>query len=385
MKPIQRNNSGTIHAAHHHVLVHISKPEKISSFYQTVLALFISIGFIFSCSGQSTPQQSLLVLSKTNHTLSIVDPSTLKVIATMPVGTDPHEVIASTDGKTAYVSIYGGGSLHEINILDLVGQKPISNLDTRPLMGPHGLYFTGGKVWFSAEGTKTVGRYDPATGKMDWCMGTGQDRTHMIWVSNDQKTIYTTNVSSATVSILQYTQLPPPRPPSGAAMPGPPPPGAQGNPGPPARSDWTQTIIPVAKGSEGFDVSPNGKELWTAGAGDGNVSIINLATKKVEATLDAKVNSANRLKFSPDGKYVLVSCLGQGDLIILDGVSRKEIKRVPIGHGAAGIEMDPGGTRAFVACTPDNYVAVVDLKSLTVTGHIDAGGGPDGMAWAVRR
>jgi len=30
----------------------------------------------------------------------------------------------------------------------------------------------------------------------------------------------------------------------------------------------------------------------------------------------------------------------------------------------------------------DNYIAVVDLKTLTVTGRIATGNGPDGMAWA---
>jgi YVTN family beta-propeller protein len=91
------------------------------------------------------------------------------------------------------------------------------------------------------------------------------------------------------------------------------------------------------------------------------------------------------LKFTPDGKHVLVSILFGPDLVVLDAATRKEIKRVPIGHGAAGILMDPAGTRAFIACTPDNYVAVVDLASLDVTGHIDAGGEPDGLAWSVRR
>ena len=45
----------------------------------------------------------------------------------------------------------------------------------------------------------------------------------------------------------------------------------------------------------------------------------------------------------------------------------------------------PDGSRAFVACTPDNYVAVIDLKTMEMVGKLDAGGGPDGMAWAVRR
>jgi YVTN family beta-propeller protein len=46
--------------------------------------------------------------------------------------------------------------------------------------------------------------------------------------------------------------------------------------------------------------------------------------------------------------------------------------------------MDPEGNRAFVACSNDNEIVVVDLKSLTVTGHLDVGGVPDGMAWAAR-
>jgi YVTN family beta-propeller protein len=149
--------------------------------------------------------------------------------------------------------------------------------------------------------------------------------------------------------------------------------------------DWNETVIPVGKGDEGFDVSPDGRELWTANAQDGTLSIIDTGSKKVTNTLDAKVLGANRLKFSPDGKLVLISSLRDGDLVIYDAASRKEVTRVNIGHGGAGILMDPEGDRAFVACSPDNYVAIVDLKTLQVTGHLDVGGEPDGLAWAVRR
>jgi YVTN family beta-propeller protein len=81
---------------------------------------------------------------------------------------------------------------------------------------------------------------------------------------------------------------------------------------------------------------------------------------------------------------VLVSTLGSPDLVILDVASDKVMKRLPIGHGAAGIVMQPDGSRAFVACSPDDDVAVIDLHTMTVAGHIQAGGNPDGMAWAVR-
>ena len=38
------------------------------------------------CPAQPTPQRSLLALSKRNHTLAIVDPATLQVIARTPGG-----------------------------------------------------------------------------------------------------------------------------------------------------------------------------------------------------------------------------------------------------------------------------------------------------------
>jgi YVTN family beta-propeller protein len=358
-------------AAHHQIFKTIKNAVKSSlirllavNFLWIILAVLVT-----GCAAQSTPPRSLLALSKADHILAIIDPATLKVIARVPVGSDPHEVIASADGKTAYVSIYGGGSLHELNVIDLMAQKPLPTIDTRPLIGPHGLTFVGGKVWFSAEGAKSVGRYDPATGKLDWSMGTGQDRTHMIYVTSDSKKVYTTNVSAGTVSILVDSLLRPAPSPNGFT--------------PPPHQDWVQTVIPVSKGSEGFDVSPDGRELWTAAADDGTISIIDIAAKKVSAKIDAKVFGANRLKFTPDGKRVLITSLRTGDLFIYDAASRRELKRLSTGHGAAGILVDDDGSRAFIGCTGDNYVAVVDLKTLTVTGHIDIRGA-DGLAWAVR-
>src|ERR1700753_261294 len=157
------------------------------------------------CAAQQVPQKTLLALSKADHTLSVIDPVSFKILAKLPVGTDPHEVIASTDGKMAFVTIYGGGSLHELDGFDLVAQKSVAVVDTKPFMGPHGVDFAQGKAWITAEGSKAVASYDPATGKFDWAMGTGQDRTHMIYVTPDAKRIYTTNVNSGTVSILQDT------------------------------------------------------------------------------------------------------------------------------------------------------------------------------------
>jgi YVTN family beta-propeller protein len=70
---------------------------------------------------------------------------------------------------------------------------------------------------------------------------------------------------------------------------------------------------------------------------------------------------------------------------VYDVAARKVLRRITVGHGAAGIEMQPDGARVYVACSPDGYIAVIDLKTFAVTGHIDVGKDPDGLAWAVRR
>ena len=330
------------------------------------LAAFLGAATLWAA---GTPSPALLVLAKQAQTIEIVDPTTLKVVATIPAGNNPHEVIASSDGRRAYMSNYGFGKYHTISVADLVNQKALPLINLGPLYGPHGLAFAGGELYFTAEIHKVIGRYNPATKKIDWILGTGQDRTHMIEVSKNSRTIFTSNVNSGTISIIQKMAKPrtsgPPRGPEG----------------------WKETVIHTGLGTEGFDVSPNGEELWAAAAQSGNISVISVAARKVVQTLHAHLTHANRLRFTPDGRYVFVSMLSAmgGDLAIFNAATRRLVKRLRLGHGAAGILMQPDGSRAYVSCSPDNYVAVIDLKTLREIGRIRTENGPDGLAWAVRK
>lgn len=316
--------------------------------------------------------------------LSVVDPATLRVVGQVPSGPDPHEVIASADGRMAYISNYGGGAYHTLTPVDLSGPRALPVIELGALRGPHGLAVAGGKVWFTAEAARVVGRYDPATAQVDWVLGTGQDRTHMVDVSPDGKRVITTNVSAGTVSILEERAARGPGGPPPGAPPGPPPGAPPGPPPGAPRTDWTSTVVSVGRGAEGFDVTPDGKEAWVANAGDGTISVVDLAARRVVQTIDAGVRGANRLKFTPDGALAFVSTLGGPDVTVLRVATRAVVKRVPVGHGAAGLQVQPDGARVYVACTPDDYVAVVDVRSLAVVGRIAAGREPDGLAWAVR-
>ena len=323
----------------------------------TAIFLFVAV-----LAPAQTPGPALLVLEKENHTLAIIDPATLKIFARVSAGDDPHEVAASADGKTAYITNYGAfrTPLHTLSIVDLVAQKPLPAVDLGALLAPHGIQSVADKIYFTAEGSKAIARFDPALGKVDWILGVGENRDHMLFITADQQRIYTSDVNSDEISIFEHDK--------DADV-----------------SGWKQTRIAVGKGPEGFAVSPDGNELWAANSHDGTVSVIDLPTKKVTQTFDLHTKFANRVRFTPDGRLVLISDLGTGDLIVVDAHLRKETKRISLGHGVAGILIPPDGARAFVAVSRDNYIAVVDLSTLAVTGRIETGLGPDGMAWAVRQ
>ena len=302
----------------------------------------------------TTASSALLVLNKAENTLAILNTQTLAVIGRVSVGEGPHEVIASSDGKLAFVGNYGtaqmlGGSL---SVIDVVAQKELRRVDLGALRRPHGLFELNGKVYFTCEVNRVVARYDPVADKVDWLMGTGQGATHMITGHVEQKKLYTTNITSATVTAFDL-----------AAQP------------------LTVTQIAVANQPEGIDASPDGKEVWVAHRGSGTVSIIDAATKKVSETIKAGTDPY-RVKFTPDGKRVLISDPQGGSLLVLDAATRKELKRIPVEGLPAGITVSPDSKRAFVTTIQANGIAAIDLETLSVSKKVETGKGPDGLTWA---
>jgi YVTN family beta-propeller protein len=300
-----------------------------------------------------TPSLTLLVGNKDENSLAFVDPTSGKVLGRVPTGEGPHEVVASTDGKTAFVANYGTGPApgSSISVIDVVNMKEIRKVDISPLRRPHGLYFANGKCYFTAEANRIVGSLDPTGAKIDMLMGTGQNTSHMIIVAKDG-TIFTPNIGSDSITIIDRTG---------------------------------STAVPVGKGPEAMDLSPDGKELWTGHSRDGGVSVIDVATKKVVATIPIGTKRSNRLRFTPDGKRVLISDLDAGEIVVMDAATRKATQHVAMGKTPEGILMSKDGSKAYVAVAGDGNIAILDLATMKVVGHLETGKGPDGMAWADRR
>ena len=158
-----------------------------------------------------------------------------------------------------------------------------------------------------------IGSYDPAAGKVDWVLGTGQNRTHMIYVAPEAQVDGDVEHQFRDDDVHREDGGRRRGADAGPAV----------GPGPGGQGDWDEIVIPVGRGAEGFDVSPDGKEIWAANAQDGTISVIDVATRRVTQTLAANVNGANRLKFTPDGKLVFVSTLSGPDVTIIDAASQE--------------------------------------------------------------
>ncbi len=305
--------------------------------------------------GQARP--SLLVLNKAENTLAVVDPSTMQVVARIPTGDGPHEVVVSADGRTAYVSNYGAEKPgNSLSVIDLAARKETKRVDLGALWRPHGLAERGGKIYFTAEVSRVVARYDPAADRVDWLAGTGQNVCHMLVMHPTRPIIYTANILSNTVSVLELDK--------------------PQQPGPPPRI----TTIAVGPKPEGLDVSPGGRELWVGHNDDGGVSVIDTETNKVKEAFKAG-GMPIRIKFTPDGKRVLISSPSTGDLVVFDAATRKELKRFAVGEAAVGIAVSKDSRRAYVASMATGKVTAVDLETLTVAGTVQTGQAPDGLAW----
>ena len=309
---------------------------------------------------QAPSNAPLLVLLRNASALAIVDQASHKVLGRVPTVKDPHEVAVTPDGRTAFVASPSEG----IAVIDVASMKELRRLDIPPGAGPHDVVFAGGKLYFTAEGHKVIGRYDPATNKFDWHFGIGQDGTHMLVLAKNMDTIYVPNRGSNSVSVIEGIQAGPPK--------------------------WRVTAIPVpGKTPEGIDLSPDGRELWTATRGDGGVAIIDTASKKVTQNFNLGLSDANRLKFTPDGR-VLILDGGTGTLVVLDAASRKEIKRIKVAPGDSGdggVFVMPDGSRAYLGLRDDHSVVVVDLKKLEVASRISMGpeSGPGCIIWTPPR
>ncbi len=304
----------------------------------------------------------LLVVEKGDASVAAFDVASGKALWRAPAGADPHEVAVASDGSKAFVSNYGGpgSAMNTLAVVSLPDGKPGAPVDLGILRSPHGMVVRDNLLWFTAESSKVIGRYNIGAGKVEWIMGVGNDRTHLLALGAGGS-IVTANVSSSSLSVVEPVEI------TFANSP---------------RKEWHVTSIQTGDGTQGFDLTPDLKFAWTMAVRDGAVSVVDLATKKVVSRIEIPWKSGNRLKITPDGGLALIA----SDQLVAIDTKTHAIRTVQLGAAKGeGILITSDGRQAFVAMPTENRVAIVSLPDLKVEDYLPTGKSPDGLACAPVR
>lgn len=300
---------------------------------------------------------TLIVTNKTPSTATIIDLASGRTLATLPTGQGPHEVVVSADGRTAVVTDYGaqipGQSL---TVIDVMGKTVRKTIPLGEYRRPHGIVFLPGDtlVAVTSETHRAVLTVDLRSGAIVRVAMTNQAGSHMVGVTADGRRGYTGDIGSNTVTELDLM--------SGAVL---------------RRFD-------VPAQPEAVNVTSDGREVWVGSNATGKVSAIDLSSGAV-ATAAEGFSWPYRVLFTPDHASVLLPDYRGNTLRFVDRASKRELSRLTLdGAGPQGITLGAGARHAFLSLSNEGRVAIIDLATRAVVGHVAAGATPDGVAYSSR-
>ena len=309
-------------------------------------------------------QGRLLVAEKGQQSLAIVDPDSGKVLASVAEGgVTGHEVIASVDGRLAFVPIYGNSGVGKpgtdgrtLTVIDIASQKVVNSIDFGhgvrphcPLIGPK-----DGLLYVTTELNQTVTLIDPKTLKIVGYIPTGQPESHMLALSHDGRRGYTANVGPGTVSVLDI----------------------------PGRK--VLKIIPISKNTQRIAISPDDHWVFTADQTKPQLAVIDTTTNSVSKRIPLE-GIAYGTAPTPDGNFLLVTLPDQNKIAVVDLKTMQVVRSLAVGVNPQEIVVRPDGKAAYVSCATSNQVAEINLDNWTLTRLIQTGKATDGLAWAQGR
>lgn len=324
----------------------------------------------------ATPTGTLLVLNKSDDTVSLIDLASSEVKATLPTGDGPHEVAVSNDGKTAVVANYGDSEKpgKTLTVLDVPGKQVLRTIDLGTYSRPHGIvWLQGDEVAVTVEASKALLIVGVTEGKVKHAIATDQVGSHMVAVSPKHRRAFTANIGSGSTTVIDLS------------------------------THQRITDVVTGRGAEGIAVAPDGSEVWVTNRDANTVSIVDPATLKITATLQPG-EIPIRVKFTPDGTRALVSNAKSGDVAVFDTVTKKKLTSIPMlkdgeklpgnearpmvsqfgsGPVPVGILMPESLSLAFVANTNADTITVIDLESFKIVNRLKAGREPDGLGYTA--
>lgn len=304
--------------------------------------------------------QKLLVANQGDHTLLIIDTSSRKTLATVGVDINGHEVIASPDGRFAYVPIYGNSGVGKpgtdgstVEVIDIASGRAIHIIDLGKPVRPHCAKFgPDGMLYVSAELAKAVDVVDPGTQKVVAELPTGEADSHMFVLTPDGSRVFTANVFAGSVSVVD------------------------------THARKLITTIPVAKQVQRISISPDGRHVYTHDQEKARIAVIDTSTNSIGNwwELPAVVYSSAP---TADGRWLIANALS-GRILVIDTASGKVAHSYDIPASSGEVLVAPDGTLAYVSCPQAGTIEILNLKTWQLEPPIRLTKGVDGLAFASR-
>jgi DNA-binding beta-propeller fold protein YncE len=303
----------------------------------------------------------LLVANKGDHTLGIIDPEAGKQVATVAEGgVTGHEVIASRDGRLAYVPIYGNSGVGQpgtdgsnLVVVDIASRKVVGNVDFGqgvrphcPIIGP-----SDGMLYVTTELDKAITVIDPASMKIVGKVPTDRPESHMLAITRDGRYGYTANIGSGTVSVLDMTER------------------------------KTVDVISVAPVVQRIALSVDDRFVFTSDQTKPQLAVIDTSTRKVKTWIPLPAPGYGAAA-TPDGKWLVIAMPGAKQVGAINLQTMKLDHTIDVPASPQETLVRPDGTVAYVSCDRSQKVAEIRTSDWSVTRLIDAGAGVDGLAWA---
>lgn len=305
----------------------------------------------------------LLVANKGDQTLAIVDPVAGRVVAVVAEdGVTGHEVVASPDGKRAFVPIFGNAGVGKpgtdgslLRVIDLATRKIVGTVDFGKGVRPHCAVFgpKNGLLYVTTELDNSVTVIDPGTLKIIGTIPTGQAESHMLAITRDGRRGYTSNVGSGTVSVLDLE----------------------------ARK--VLATIRVSPQAQRIALSVDDRWVFTADQTKPQLAVIDTATNGVRTWIELPSTGYGTAP-TPDGRWLLVALNKINKVGVIDLGTMKLVRTLDVPKSPQYVLVQPDGAFAYVSCDASKQVAMIDLKDWKVTKLINTGPGTDGLAWAKR-
>lgn len=319
--------------------------------------LLATLAACLLCLAPAASASTLLALDKSEGgRLHVIDLESFTLRHSVQVGHHPHEVIASRDGRSAWVALYGDAQNvgHHLVEVDLASGEVARTIDTLPLQRPHGMSRAGDNIYFTAELNRAVARLNPAEGRIDRIYGIGRNGIHMIETAPDGQQLFTTDIASNSVSHLDF-RSPSPVP--------------------------KLTHYEVGDKPEGLALHPDGRQAWVGLNGEGKIRILDLDSGEIVATLAAGSYPA-RIEFSSDGRLAFAIDPMHSAILVFD-VAARELRHSHRVEGLPhGIQPASDPRRLFLTLVQAGEVVELDVDSGQVLRRLAVGSVADGVALA---